>query len=80
MFDEIARRGLVLLGCGKMGSAMLAGWLNHGLPPGSVWASAPAPSDWVRETGVYLNARLQAAPDVVLISSNSHLIGKGRPT
>ena len=29
--DEVARRGLVLLGCGKMGSAMLAGWLEGGL-------------------------------------------------
>jgi pyrroline-5-carboxylate reductase len=31
--DDIARRGLVLLGCGKMGSAMLEGWLAQGLPP-----------------------------------------------
>ena len=29
-FGEIAERGLVLLGCGKMGSAMLAGWLEGG--------------------------------------------------
>ena len=27
----VAARGLVLLGCGKMGSAMLAGWLEQGL-------------------------------------------------
>ena len=30
--DDVAERGLVLLGCGKMGSAMLAGWLAGGLP------------------------------------------------
>ena len=35
-FSEIARRGLVMLGCGKMGSAMLEGWLNRDLPPSSV--------------------------------------------
>ena len=35
--DNVARNGLVLLGCGKMGSAMLAGWLKRGLPPQSVW-------------------------------------------
>ena len=32
--DQVARDGLVLLGCGKMGSALLAGWLEAGLPPG----------------------------------------------
>ena len=36
-FSTIAERGLVLLGCGKMGSAMLAGWLQRGLPAASVW-------------------------------------------
>ena len=38
---EIARRGLVLLGCGKMGSAMLEGWLARGLPRTSVWVMDP---------------------------------------
>ncbi|MFV2001825.1 MAG: pyrroline-5-carboxylate reductase, partial [Paracoccaceae bacterium] len=28
---QVTRRGLVLLGCGKMGSAMLRGWLGSGL-------------------------------------------------
>ena len=29
MLDAVRERGLVLLGCGKMGSAMLEGWLQH---------------------------------------------------
>ena len=29
-------RGLLLLGCGKMGSALLAGWLEAGVAPASV--------------------------------------------
>jgi len=29
-FHDISTRGLVLLGCGKMGSALLAGWLKRG--------------------------------------------------
>ncbi|MFT7311825.1 MAG: pyrroline-5-carboxylate reductase, partial [Paracoccaceae bacterium] len=28
----LAQTGMVVLGCGKMGSAMLAGWLDGGLP------------------------------------------------
>ena len=31
--DDLGQRGLVLCGCGKMGSAMLAGWLSGGLRP-----------------------------------------------
>ena len=36
--DTVNDRGLVLLGCGKMGSAMLEGWLRQGLALGAVWA------------------------------------------
>ena len=32
--SDISGRGLVLLGCGKMGTALLEGWLARGLPPG----------------------------------------------
>ena len=34
---NISDRGLVLLGCGKMGSALLSGWLEQGIDPKSVW-------------------------------------------
>lgn len=34
---------LLLLGAGKMGSAMLAGWIARGLPPGRVVAVDPSP-------------------------------------
>ena len=30
MLDTVARDGLVLLGCGKMGTALLTGWLAAG--------------------------------------------------
>ena len=29
-FSDIEDKGLVLLGCGKMGGAMLQGWLDAG--------------------------------------------------
>jgi pyrroline-5-carboxylate reductase len=46
------RAGLVLLGCGKMGSALLKGWLARGLQPGAVHVIEPRPSDWLQGTGV----------------------------
>jgi pyrroline-5-carboxylate reductase len=61
-FSEIARRGLVMLGCGKMGSAMLEGWLNRDLPPSSVFVIDPHPSDWLTAQGVSVNARPARQP------------------
>ena len=54
-FGDIATRGLVLLGCGKMGSALLAGWLADGLDPKTVTVKEPAPADWLKSQGVELS-------------------------
>jgi pyrroline-5-carboxylate reductase len=78
-FGSIAARGMVLLGCGKMGSAMLAGWLARGLPAASVWVIDPQPSDWVRGTGVHVNAGLPAAPAIALISVKPQMMGAALP-
>ncbi|MDU9003119.1 pyrroline-5-carboxylate reductase [Sedimentitalea todarodis] len=76
---DVADRGLVLLGCGKMGSAMLAGWLNGGLPAGSVWVIDPNPSDWVRAQGLHLNADLPARPAIILIAVKPQMMGDALP-
>lgn len=76
---ELARRGLVLLGCGKMGSAMLAGWLAGGLPATSVWVQDPMPSNWLRDTGVHLNAGLPDAPAVVLVAVKPQMMAAALP-
>ena len=76
---KIAARGLVLLGCGKMGSAMLAGWLGRGLPASSVWVQDPAPSEWVKATGVHVNADLPVSPAVVLIAVKPQMMGDALP-
>lgn len=81
-FNDIAQRGMVLLGCGKMGSAMLAGWLARGLPAASVWVIDPVPSDWVRAQGaqgVHVNAPLPAAPAIVLIAVKPQMMGEALP-
>jgi pyrroline-5-carboxylate reductase len=78
-FDGIARRGLVLLGCGKMGSALLAGWLAGGLSPGAVRVIEPAPSDWLRATGVRLDGDLPADPAVALVAVKPQMMGAALP-
>jgi pyrroline-5-carboxylate reductase len=35
---------------------MLQRWLDGGLPTASVWVIDPNPSDWLRDTGVHINA------------------------
>lgn len=77
--DAIAQRGLVLLGCGKMGSAMLAGWLGRGLPAGSVWVIDPAPSEWLQGQGVHLNADLPDGPAIVLVAVKPQMMGDALP-
>ena len=78
--EEIAEKGMVLLGCGKMGSAMLAGWLEGGLPASSVYVLDPAPSDWVRSTGVNINTDLPATPKVALIAVKPQMMGDALPS
>ncbi|WP_420003496.1 pyrroline-5-carboxylate reductase [Arenibacterium sp. LLYu02] len=77
---EIAARGLVLLGCGKMGSAMLAGWLERGLAPEAVWVMDPNPSDWLKGTGVQINAAPPEAPAIVLVAVKPQVMGAALPT
>ena len=79
-FKDIPDRGLVLLGCGKMGSAMLAGWLKGGLAPSSIYVIDPNPSDWLRGTGVHLNADLPKDPAVVLVAVKPQMMGAALPT
>jgi len=76
----VEERGLVLLGCGKMGSAMLAGWLSDGLPATSVWVLDPHPSDWLLSTGVHVNAGLPDAPAIALIAGKPQMMGEALPS
>ncbi|UWR91321.1 pyrroline-5-carboxylate reductase [Phaeobacter inhibens] len=81
--SEIAARGIALLGCGKMGSAMLAGWLDRGVSPEAVWVIDPNPSEWLRQTGVHINAPLpeagEQAPGIVLIAVKPQMMGEALP-
>jgi len=78
--DGIKENGMVLLGCGKMGSAMLAGWLDQGVPASSVWVIDPHPSDWLKSTMVHINEQIPAAPSVVLVAVKPQMMAEALPT
>jgi len=77
--ERVARDGLVLLGCGKMGSALLAGWLAAGVPAASVWVIEPNPSDWLRAAGVHLNEGVPVSPAVALLAVKPQMMGAALP-
>jgi pyrroline-5-carboxylate reductase len=79
-FDTLSQQGLVLLGCGKMGSAMLAGWLANSLNPSSVHVVDPYPSEWVLAQGVHVNEELPAKPALVLIAVKPQMMQEALPT
>lgn len=81
-FDEISRRGLVLLGCGKMGTALLEGWLAGGLPPASVTVLDPHPAPRLTdlaEAGLRLNAALPKSPAVAVLAVKPQMMGEALP-
>jgi len=65
---------LVLIGAGKMGGAMLEGWLARDYPPGNIYIQDPGASDKLKalaeEKGMVLNRPLDDIPDadVVLLA------------
>jgi pyrroline-5-carboxylate reductase len=66
-------RSLVLVGAGKMGGAMLEGWLKNGMPPSGITVIDAKPSDKLTElcstAGVALNpASGPADPEALILA------------
>lgn len=80
-------RPLVLVGAGKMGGALLSGWLEHGLSPAQVFVLEPAPASEIEELvaarNIALNASVRdiaaARPAVVLIAVKPQAMGEVLP-
>ena len=77
--NDVARRGVVLLGCGKMGGAMLSGWLRGGLPASAVHVIDPRPADWLREQGIAVNGDLPESPAIVVVAVKPQMMGAALP-
>jgi pyrroline-5-carboxylate reductase len=76
---------LVLVGAGKMGAAMLEGWLAVGLPPHAIAVIEPAPAatlpELCRARGLALNpppARI-ARPEVLVLAIKPQALGAAAP-
>ncbi|HMO71779.1 MAG TPA: pyrroline-5-carboxylate reductase [Paracoccaceae bacterium] len=70
---------IVILGCGRMGSALLGGWLAGGLDPTRVHVVEPSPSDWLRGTRVALNGQLPSSAEVALIAVKPQMMASALP-
>lgn len=75
---------LVLVGCGKMGGAMLEGWLKLGLPPKAVCALDPNPPEEVAQmlarAGIALNPADAAPAEIVVVAVKPQVMDKVLPT
>ncbi len=80
--EFVEGRGLVLVGCGKMGTAMLEGWLGAGLRPSDFTVLDPAPSPRLRalaREGLRLNSPLPADPAIAVLAVKPQMMGEALP-
>lgn len=80
--SDAAPRGVTLLGCGKMGGAMLEGWLAGGLRPGAVTVLDPAPSarlEALAGEGLKLNPGTLGEADVCVLAVKPQMMGEAAP-
>ena len=71
MADKINQSALILLGCGKMGSAMLKGWLDYGVEKEKIFIIEPFPSEWLKNLaneGLNLNTTLPKKCTVCILA------------
>ncbi|WP_374636826.1 pyrroline-5-carboxylate reductase [Paracoccus sp. (in: a-proteobacteria)] len=77
--SELNRRGLVLIGCGRMGGALLDGWLKNGLAPAAVHVVDPNPRPELAGLGVSVNGGLPADPAVLVIAVKPQMMADVLP-
>lgn len=78
--STLNQRGLVLVGCGNMGGALLEGWLGSGLAPDATWVIDPNPRKDFQARGVQFNAALPDNPAVVVIAVKPQMMADILPS
>ena len=75
----ILKNGLLLLGAGKMGGALLKGWLSNGLDPKKIYVFEPNPSHWLKsltKDGLNLNKKTSEKHDLCVIAVKPQVISE----
>ncbi|MEM9046101.1 MAG: pyrroline-5-carboxylate reductase, partial [Pseudomonadota bacterium] len=70
---------LVLLGCGKMGGALLQGWVSSGFDPAAIHIREPNPSEALHASGVKLNADVPGEASVAILAVKPQIILEAAP-
>ena len=77
--SALNERGMVLVGCGRMGGALLDGWLRNGVKPGAVHVIEPNPRPDLAQKGVVLDGDLPADPAVLFIAVKPQMMADVLP-
>lgn len=76
-------KNVLLVGCGKMGSALLQGWLSAGLEAAQFYVQDPQPHEALSRLGVNLNANSdalqEAAPAIIVLAVKPQLAVEALP-
>lgn len=78
-FSDLNARGLVLVGCGRMGGALLDGWLKNGLAAAAVHVLDPHPRAELSGLGISLNREVPADPAVLVIAVKPQMMADVLP-
>lgn len=78
-FSTLNARGLVLIGCGRMGGALLDGWLKNGLSARAVHVVDPNPRAELSDLGISVNGELPADPAVLVIAVKPQMMADVLP-
>jgi len=79
---QLTNLRVLLVGCGKMGSALLKGWLCNGLRLETTTVYDPYPSQWLSELasqGLKLNSQPDMKPDIVVLATKPQLMETAVP-
>lgn len=71
--DKLSGDRLLLVGGGKMGMALLQGWLDAGLDRAQFGVQEPTPSEQLTATGVSLNPEVDFKPDIIVLAIKPQL-------
>lgn len=77
--EDLNDGGVLVIGCGRMGGALLDGWIGQGLRPTRLWIEDPHPGDRLHALaaqGAHVNAARPARPAAVLLAVKPQMMAE----